>query len=65
MVLSIMVPQFSAIGSGGVPLVPPTILMSAIMLNVPQYKIYIPASQTHKICQVTTQPMYHLALDYT
>jgi hypothetical protein len=28
MVLSIMVPQYPAIGSGGVPLVPPTILMS-------------------------------------
>jgi hypothetical protein len=28
MVLSHMVPQFSAIGSGGVPPMPPTILMS-------------------------------------
>ena len=28
MVLSIMVPHFPAIGSGGVPPVPPTILMS-------------------------------------
>ena len=29
MVLSIMVPRFPAIGSGGMPPVPPTILMSA------------------------------------
>jgi hypothetical protein len=33
MVLSIMVPQFPAIGSGGVPSVPPTILMSDVLLN--------------------------------
>ena len=32
MVLSIMVPHFFAIGSGGVPPVPPTILMSDNML---------------------------------
>ena len=32
MVLSIMVPHFPALGSGGMPPVPPTILMSAAML---------------------------------
>ena len=35
MVLSIMVPNLSAIGSGGVPPVPPTILMSAALLDIP------------------------------
>jgi hypothetical protein len=34
MVLSIMVPHFPAIGSGGVPPVPPTILMSAALLGI-------------------------------
>ena len=31
-VLSIMIPDFPAIGSGGVPPVPPTILMSALVV---------------------------------
>ena len=33
MVLSIMVPHYPAIGSGGMPPVPPTILMSAFLIN--------------------------------
>jgi hypothetical protein len=33
MVLSHMVPQFPAIGSEGVPPMPPTILMSVVRLN--------------------------------
>ena len=36
MVLSIMVPHIPAFGTGGMPLVPPTILMSAIHNTTPQ-----------------------------
>ena len=40
MVLSIMVPYFPALGSGGVPPGPPTILMSAFVLLIQPHPVH-------------------------
>jgi hypothetical protein len=54
MVLSIMVPHFPAIGSGGMPPVPPTILMSALWVGL------APTSPTEAMTR-----LYAIGLNFT